>query len=407
MDKPDLQTTAILKEYSNEMKAELDSILSYWAKNTCDNVNGGFIGRIDENNTSYPDAPKGSVLNSRILWAFSSAYVVKKNEENLHLAKVAYNYIIANFIDKEYGGIYWSLNAKGEPLDTKKQIYALAFAIYGCSAYFTASNNEAAKNTAIELYNTIEKYSFDATYTGYLDAFTRDWKTLDDLRLSAKDANEKKTMNTHLHVLEAYTALYGIWPDVELKDKIILLIKNFINHIVDYNTHHLVLFFDEQWNPKSTTISYGHDIEAAWLLLEAAEVTDDLSLIKVAKNFAVKIASSASEGLDKDGGLWYEYEPTANHYLKEKHSWVQAEAMIGFFNAWQLTNNKLYLDKSLQSWKYIQSSIKDQLHGEWYWGRNKDGTIMEGQDKVGIWKCPYHNSRACIEIIRRIAASLA
>ena len=407
MDKPDLQTTAILKEYSNEMKAELDSILSYWAKNTCDNVNGGFIGRIDENNTSYPDAPKGSVLNSRILWAFSSAYVVTKNEENLHLARVAYNYIIANFIDKEYGGIYWSLNAKGEPLDTKKQIYALAFAIYGCSAYFTASNNEAAKNTAIELYNTIEKYSFDAAYTGYLDAFTRDWKTLDDLRLSAKDANEKKTMNTHLHVLEAYTALYGIWPDVELKDKIILLIKNFINHIVDYNTHHLVLFFDEQWNPKSTTISYGHDIEAAWLLLEAAEVTADLSLIKIAKNFAVKIASSASEGLDKDGGLWYEYEPTANHYLKEKHSWVQAEAMIGFFNAWQLTNNKLFLDKSLQSWKYIQAFIKDQLYGEWYWGRNKNGIIMEGQDKVGIWKCPYHNSRACIEIIRRIAASLA
>ena len=285
MDKPDLQTTAIFKEYSNEMKAELDSILSYWAKNTCDNVNGGFVGRIDENNTSYPDAPKGSVLNSRILWAFSSAYAVTKNEENLHLARVAYNYIIANFIDKEYGGIYWSLNTKGEPLDTKKQIYALAFAIYGCSAYFTASNNEAAKNTAIELYNTIEKYSFDATYTGYLDAFTKDWKTLDDLRLSAKDANEKKTMNTHLHVLEAYTALYGIWPDVELKDKIILLIKNFINHIVDYNTHHLVLFFDEQWNPKSTTISYGHDIEAAWLLLEAAEVTADLSLIKIAKNF--------------------------------------------------------------------------------------------------------------------------
>ncbi len=407
MVKPGLKTTEILKEYSFEMKAELDSILSFWAKNTCDNVNGGFIGRIDENNTSYPDAPKGSVLNSRILWAFSSAYTVTKKEEYLNLARVAYNYIIANFIDKEYGGIYWSLNAKGEPLDTKKQIYALAFALYGCSAYFTASNNEAAKNRAIELYKAIEKYSFDGTYTGYLDAFTRDWKTLKDLRLSAKDANEKKTMNTHLHVLEAYTALYRIWPDVELKDKIILLIKNFINHIVDSNTHHLILFFDEQWNPKSTTISYGHDIEAAWLLLEAAEVTADLSLIEIAKNFAVKIAMSASQGLDKDGALWYEYEPTTDHSIKEKHSWVQAEAMIGFFNAWQLTNNKLYLDKSLQSWKYIQTSIRDSLHGEWYWGRNKNGTIMEAQDKVGMWKCPYHNSRACIEITRRIAASLA
>ena len=404
MDNPDLKTTDFLKEYSIEITAELNSILSYWAKNTCDNVNGGFIGRIDENNNSYPDAPKGSVLNSRILWAFSSVYAVTKKDEHLHLARIAYNYIVAHFIDKEYGGIYWSLNAKGAPLETKKQIYALAFAIYGCSAYFTASNNEAAKNIAIELYKTIEQYSFDAIYTGYLDAFTREWKTQEDLRLSAKDANEKKTMNTHLHVLEAYTALYKIWPDVELKDKISLLIKNFINHFINPITHHLILFFDEHWTPKSSTISYGHDIEAAWLLLEAAESIVDLSLIKIAKDLAVKIASSVLQGLDKDGGLWYEYEPVANHFIKEKHSWVQAEAMIGFFNAWQLTNNKLFLDKSLQSWKYIQAFIKDQLNGEWYWGRNKNGIIMEGQDKVGIWKCPYHNSRACIEIIRRIAA---
>ena len=214
-------------------------------------------------------------------------------------------------------------------------------------------------------------------------------------------------MNTHLHVLEAYTALFRIWPDEDLKNKIILLIKNFFDHIIDSNTHHLVLFFDEQWNPKSTTISYGHDIEAAWLLLEAAEATMELSVITIAKKFAIKIAASALEGIDKDGGLWYEYEPATNHFIKEKHSWVQAEAMIGFFNVWQLTNNKIYLDTSLKSWKYIKQFIKDQLHGEWYWGRNGAGTIMEKQDKVGIWKCPYHNSRACIEIISRIANSEA
>lgn len=403
MDKLDVATIEILDEYSKEMRAELDAILSYWKKNTCDNINGGFVGRIDENNRSYPDAPKGSVLNSRILWAFSSSYALTKKEEHLHLARVAYNYIVAHFIDKDYGGIYWLLNAKGKPLDAKKQIYALAFAIYGCSAYYTASKNEAAKKTAIDLFKMVEQYSFDETYFGYLDAFTRDWKTLEDLRLSEKDANEKKTMNTHLHVLEAYTALYRIWPDVVLKDKIILLIKNFFDHIITSNTHHLVLFFDEQWNPKSNTISYGHDIEAAWLLLEAAEATAELSIIMIAKDFAIKIAASVLEGLDKDGGLWYEYEPAINHFIKEKHSWVQAEAMIGFFNAWQLTGNKLYLDKSLQAWKYIKQFIKDHLYGEWYWGRNEDGTIMERQDKAGIWKCPYHNSRACIEIISRIA----
>lgn len=400
----DLQKKDLLTEYSIEMRAELDAILSYWTTNACDNVNGGFVGRIDENNINFPDAPKGSVLNSRILWAFSSAYTAINNEQYLQLAKVAYNYIANNFIDKNYGGIYWSVNAKGEPLDSKKQIYALAFTIYACSAYFKAGNIEASKTIAIELYKTIEQYSYDTEFTGYLDAFTRDWKTLDDLRLSAKDANEKKTMNTHLHVLEAYTALYRIWPDTILKDKIILLIKNFTDHIIDTHNHHLVLFFDEQWNPRSTTVSYGHDIEAAWLLLEAAEAVQDKALIEVIKKIAIKIADAAAQGLDKDGGLWYEYEPASDHFIKEKHSWVQAEAMIGFFNSWQLTSDELYLNKSLKAWQYVKEFIKDKNFGEWYWGINADGTVMQGQDKAGTWKCPYHNSRACIEIINRIKA---
>ena len=397
-----MQNKTLLENYRNEMMAELNAILSYWTTNTCDNMNGGFIGRIDENNIPHPDAPKGSVLNSRILWAFSSAYLITKNEEQLHIAGIAYHYISNKFIDKTYGGVYWSLNAKGEPLDTKKQIYALAFAIYGCSAYFAASNNEAAKNTAIELYNTIEQYSYDEQYTGYSDAFARDWKEMEDIRLSAKDANEKKTMNTHLHVLEAYAALYRIWPDDLLKDKITLLIKNFTEHIIDANTHHLILFFDEQWNAKSATISYGHDIEAAWLLQEAAGSINDLPLLDTVKNITIKITDATAEGLDNDGGLWYEYESASSHFIKEKHWWVQAEAMVGFFNAWQLTNDQAYLQKSLQSWQYVKVFIKDKKYGEWYWGRNENGTIMQRQDKTGMWKCPYHNSRACMEIISRI-----
>jgi len=388
--------------YRDDMKAELEAILLYWSKNSCDHVNGGFVGRIDENNVVDNVAPKGSVLNSRILWAFSSAYAVTGNDEHLQVARTAYNYIVSNFIDKTHGGVYWLLKSNGEPLDTKKQLYALAFAIYGCCAYFNASGNEAAKNRAIELYHTIEQYSYDHQYTGYLEAFTRDWQPLDDLRLSKKDVNEKKTMNTHLHILEAYTALYRVWPDDLLKQKIILLITNFTEHIIDRNNHHLLLFFDEQWNAKSGPLSYGHDIEAAWLLQEAAEAIKDLSLINRVKKIAVSIADAAAGGLDKDGGLWYEYEPSANHFNKEKHSWVQAEAMVGFFNCWQITGNDLYLGRSVQAWYYVKSFIKDRQYGEWYWGRNEDGSVMQGQDKAGIWKCPYHNSRACIEIITRI-----
>ena len=392
----------LLKGYKKEMNAELDAILSYWSKNTFDTINGGFAGRIDENNIVDNNAPKGSVLNSRILWTFSAAYTITKNKQHLHLARIAYNYISNNFVDKEYGGVYWSLNANGKPLDTKKQIYALAFAIYGCSAYYTASNNEAAKDTAIQLYNTIEQYSFDKEHKGYLDAFARDWEPMDDIRLSAKDANEMKTMNTHLHVLEAYTTLYKIWPDAVLKEKIKLLMQNFTQHIINTQNHHLVLFFDEQWNVKSDTISYGHDIEAAWLFLEAAEVIHDHELIETIKTTAVKIADAASEGLDKDGGLWYEYEPSSNHFIKEKHWWVQAETIVGFFTAWQLTGDDAYLQKSVNAWNYVQQFIKDKNYGEWYWGLNENGAIIMGQDKVGIWKCPYHNTRACIEIINRI-----
>ena len=393
---------ALLHAYHAEVKGELKLILYYWANNTIDNINGGFTGQIDENNVPHPDMPKGAVLNSRILWAFSSAFTLINDAGYLDMAAVAFKYITNYFIDKKYGGVYWTVDAAGLPLDTKKQIYALAFAIYGCSAYYVASNNEEAKNAAISLFATIEKYSFDDVHTGYMEAFTKEWQPMHDLRLSDKDANEKKTMNTHLHVLEAYTALYRIWPDEKLKERLVSLINNFIQYIVDNTTGHLILFFDEAWHRKSEVISYGHDIEAAWLLVEAAEVAGDVLLIEQVKAIAVKISAAATEGLDKDGGLWYEFEPSSHHLIKEKHWWVQAEAMVGFLNHWQLTHDETYLQRSLLSWHYVRSFIKDKTYGEWLWGRNADGTIMKGQDKVGIWKCPYHNARACIEIIKRI-----
>lgn len=398
---PDRAITQKLVAYRNEMQKELDAILSYWINNTHDSINGGFAGRIDENNIPDLQAPKGAVLNSRILWAFASAYKITGNSKHLHLARITFDYILRRFVDKENGGVYWTVTATGKPLDTKKQIYAQAFAIYACCAYYEISNNEAAKELAMELYRCIERYSYDPVATGYLEAFTKDWQPIEDLRLSEKDANEQKTMNTHLHVLEAYTSLYKIWPDATLKEQIKGLLYNFTEHIIDQSNHHLILFFDEQWNMRSETISYGHDIEAAWLLQEAAEVTGDEQLIQSIKILAIKIADAAAEGLDSDGGLWYEYEPAHQNLVKEKHSWVQAEAMVGFFNAWQLTNDEAYLEKSLHTWQYTQQYIKDRQYGEWYWGRNEQGEVMPQQDKVGLWKCPYHNSRACIEIMKR------
>jgi len=391
-----------LQAYKNELNTELGNILNYWLKNAPDEVNGGFWGEIDQNNRVIAGAPKGSVLNARILWTFSAAYNHRPDDAVLQMAHRAYEYIIAHFIDPEFGGVYWSVDEKGDQLDPKKQVYASAFAIYGLSEYYQASGIEAAKQQAIELYQLLVDKSYDHGKTGYLEAFTRDWQPMDDLRLSSKDVNEKKTMNTHLHVLEAYTNLHRIWPDEGLKKQIETLIDNFLDHFIDPDTHHLILFFDEDWNRKSDTVSYGHDIEASWLLLEAAEVIDDQIRGKQLKSICLQIADATSEGLDTDGGLGYEYEPTAWHLINEKHWWVQAEAMVGFFNAWRISGNPKYLNFSIDNWNFVKDKILDKQNGEWFWGIAADGSTMPGEDKAGLWKCPYHNSRACIEIIKRI-----
>jgi len=389
----------------NELGNELSNILNYWMKYTPDEVYGGFVGRIDEDNQVVAKAPKGSVLNARILWSFSAAYNLTKNPDYLKYAERAYQYIIEYIIDKEFGGVYWSVDYEGKPLDTKKQVYASAFTIYGLSEYHLASSDEKAKTLAIELYELLVKKSFDIKNTGYLEAFTREWQPINDLRLSAKDANEKKTMNTHLHVVEAYTNLYRIWQDEELKLQIETLIHNFLNHFIDPETYHCLLFFDESWNSKSGLISYGHDIEATWLLQEAAEVISNNALLERIKLINISITEATIAGLDDDGGLWYEYEPDDHHLIKQKHWWVQAEAMVGFYNTWQITSDEKYLNIAEKNWQYVKAKILDFDNGEWFWGRDENSEIMQGEDKAGIWKCPYHNSRACIEMIKRISKS--
>jgi len=390
-----------LKIYKAELSNELGNILDYWTKHTPDHTNGGFIGRIDSEENIIADAPKGSVLNARILWSFSAAYNLNKNPAYLQYAERAYQYIIDHFIDNDNGGVYWSVNYKGEPLDTKKQVYAIAFTIYALSEYYWASGNKNVKKTAISLYNLLVTRSYDAINTGYLEAFTCDWQPIGDLRLSAKDANEKKTMNTHLHVLEAYTNLYRIWPDEGLRAQIVTLLNNFLTHFIDPQTHHLLLFFDENWNSRSDLVSYGHDIEATWLMQEAAEVIHDEKLIEKIKAINIPITEVTLDDIDADGGLWYEYEPADNHIIKQKHWWPQAEAMVGFYNTWQITGDDKYLKQSIKSWAFVKNKILDKVNGEWIWGIDEKGQPMPNEDKAGIWKCPYHNSRACIEILKR------
>ncbi|OOG77580.1 AGE family epimerase/isomerase [Flavobacterium sp. A45] len=390
-----------LKNLKIELKLELQSILSYWMDNTMDEKNGGFVGQIDYNNNTNNKAEKGSVLNARLLWTFSAAYKISHNKEHLNIAKRAFEYISEHFYDTEFGGIFWSINYNGTPKDTKNQIYALAFVIYGLSEYYSVTKDEKSLELAIALYTKIQEYSYDADKGGYLEAFTRDWQPIDDLRLSEKDANEKKTMNTHLHIVEGFANLYTVWKDESLRKVIVELLATIEKYFINTETGHLRLFFDENWIEKKDVISYGHDIEAAWLLLRCAEIVEDEKLISNYKKHAIQIAEVTKEGIDHDGGLWYEYDPETNELMAEKHWWPQAELMIGYFTAWQLSGKHEYLDIVFKNWDFTKKHIIDKENGEWFWGVLSDYSKIQ-KDKAGFWKCPYHNGRACIELINRI-----
>ncbi len=374
------------------------NIMPWWIKNMPDRDGDGFYGRIDGCENIVADAPRGAILNARILWSFSAAWMKVPDPLYLEMAIRARNYIFRHFFDDLHGGTYWSLNSNGEPLETKKQIYSQAFFIYALSAYHTATGDRESLDRAVSLFRLIEKHSFDRERDGYFEAFTREWGELADLRLSEKDANEKKTMNTHLHLLEAYTSLYRIWPDGELRRQLSGLVRIFTHRIVDPVTSHLNLFFDEEWNCRSGIVSYGHDIEASWLLYEAAEVLGDADSVK---GVALRIASAAHEGLAEDGSLWYERDDAQGHFDRDRHWWVQSEGVVDFLHAWQLSGDESWLELSANLLEYIFTHLVDADNGEWFWSIRADGTVNRDDDKAGFWKCPYHNSRMCLEIMSR------
>lgn len=395
-----------LQVYQTEAEAELNNILAFWMQHAIDEKNGGFVGKMDNNNHSDHKAPKGAVLNARILWTFSAACRHTGKNEYRVIADRAFTYLMNHFLDDVYGGVYWSVDAQGKPLNTRKQIYALAFTIYGLSEYYRATSKFRALQACQELFDWIEKYSFDLENGGYYEAFSREGQLLDDLRLSEKDRNDPKTMNTHLHVLEAYTNLYHIWPDKFLAQQLEALLKTFLNYIIDVKTSHLKLFFTREWYVTADLISYGHDIEASWLLLEAAEVLGKKELIKKVKEVAISMVQATTEGLQPDGSLYHELNKEENHYDTHREWWVSAEAMVGFLNAYQVTGEEHFLAKSWNAWQFIQRHLLDKIKGEWFWGVFDDYSIMQKEDKVGFWKCPYHNARACMEVMLRCQSEL-
>lgn len=393
-----------LQQLKREVEEELTrNILPFWMDKMTDNVHGGFYGRMTGTDVLMPEAEKGAVLNTRILWTFSAAYRLLGREEYLATATRAKRYLIDHFYDKEYGGVYWSLDCEGRPLDAKKQIYALGFAIYGLSEYHRATGDQEALDYAIRLFDSIEQHSFDPRLNGYCEALARDWGELADMRLSDKDENERKTMNTHLHILEPYANLYRVWQDERLQRQLRNLIVLFTDKILNPATGHLELFFSDDWRSKYRIISYGHDIEASWLIHEAALVLGDKALLEKVEPLVKFIAAAAGEGIAPDGGMVYETFVDKAQTDTDRHWWVQAENVVGHVNLYQHFGDEVALQKAFRSWDFIKQHLVDHEHGEWHWSIHADGTVNVVDDKAGFWKCPYHNGRMCMEIMERFA----
>lgn len=388
-----------MNRFKQKVRAELEQdILPFWTQRMTD-PKGGFFGRMDGLGHLHPEASRGAILNARILWTFASAYRILGDPKWKRVADQAFMQVRDRFYDPVYGGVYWSLDADGRPLDTKKQFYAIAFAIYGLAEYFRATGEEEALELAIRLFRDIEAHSLDPDKGGYLEAATRDWSPIADMRLSDKDRNDAKTMNTHLHILEGYTALYRVWKDEALRHSLTALVGIFLDSIARPDGH-LGLFFDEDWISQSEIVSYGHDIECSWLLWETAEELGDPGLMDRVQACSKRMADAAVEGLRADGGMIYEYDPTTGRTDADRHWWVQAETVVGCLNQYQLREDEAWLDRALRCWSFIKEHLLCP-DGEWYWSLRADGTPNTDDDRAGFWKCPYHNGRMCMEIIRR------
>ena len=395
---PPEQKLSLLKKACEEEL--INNILSWWSKVMPDEVNGGFYGRVDGNNTIIYGAPKGGILNARILWTYSSAYRMTRNPEYLQLATRAKDYILEHFIDREYGGAYYSLNAEGEPLDTRKHTYTQAFFIYGLSEYARATGDKVALTVALEIFNLLEKHAFDTVAGGYFEAFSRDWSRLRDRMTGERTPADEKTMNTSLHIMEAYANLYRIHPVKRLKEKVRSMVEIFLEKIIDKKTGHLICFFDRSWNATSKIDSYGHDIESSWLLYETAQLLNDRKLLEKVRATSIRIADAAMEGITPEGAMLTEKNNETGEVRTTRSWWEQAEAVVGYLNAYELTGNEKYINTAINAWNYINRYFVDRTNGGWYSNVTPEGTGRG--DKAGHWICPYHNGRMCLEVMGRI-----
>jgi mannobiose 2-epimerase len=389
--------TQLYEEIQDEL---VNHIMPFWC-GLKDHENGGYYGLVDSDLKCNQQAPKGGIATARLLWTFSAVYGFTENDVYLSQAHHAYNLLVDKLIDYKYGGMYWMVDYQGQVCDSRKHIYAQSFAIYGLSEYYKVSGNEEALSLAQELYELIETVGFDDELNIYKEEFTRDLIETDNEMLSENGVIAQGTMNTHLHILEAYTSLLKVWPDSKLKASLINLVDIFYDKIYKKDTDFLKVFFDCDFGEIIDLKSYGHDIEGSWLIQEALDVLE--SKDSKYQDMVLAIGENIYNiAFDEEGCLYNECEE--GHVDRNRVWWVQAEAMIGFMNMYHKTGDMKYMNKVYGLWAFIKKYIVDKREGgEWYPLLDVNNKPLE--DPIGEpWKTPYHNGRFCIELLKRIDA---
>ncbi len=400
-----MTTSAIGPQAATKFRQEYLAIADWWIKYAIDTVHGGFYGEVGQDNSPRAGADKGVILNCRILWFFSELARIEPVPAYWEAAQRAYQYLIKHFWDREYGGVFWMVDSAGNLVDGRKHSYAQAFFIYGLSAYYGLTGDESVLNTALQNYRLLERHALDRENNGYFEAASRTWGKLLDVRLSEKEDNFPKTMNTHLHILEGYTALHNAASlQQERQSAIAPALRNILEiyceRIVDMDSGHTRMFFSEDWADRSNAYSFGHDIESSWLIHKAVKsLRGQYPQVLQYMEHVKRLASVAcAEGILGNGAMGDVYDWNSRSFTRSCW-WVQAEAMVGLANMWALGAGENYLEASLKVWEHIQESFIDKDSGEWYWSsRHEAGAAAEY--KAGAWKAPYHNGRATMLMYR-------
>ncbi len=383
-----------------EVRRELtEHIIPFW-KNLRDDEYGGYYGLLDHDLKLDKKAVKGCILNNRITWFFSNAYTYLKDEALLDEARHGYEFLRDYCMDKENGGVYWSMTYDGKKEDTTKHTYNQAFCIYALASYYEASGDKEALDMAYGLFKIIEEKCTDDL--GYMEAFNERFEICDNDKLSENGVMADKTMNTLLHVFEAYTELYRVDHNAKVADKLKWMLDVFADKIYDPEKHRQEVFFDREYNSLIDLYSYGHDIETSWLIDRGLEVLGDQAYNNKLQPITMDLADNVKKTAFDGRSLANECDKGVVN--TDRIWWVQAETLIGFINAYQKApERKDFLEAARCEWQFIRDFVIDKREGsEWFYAIGPDGE--EDKQRRAIvepWKCPYHNGRMCLEVLKR------